>query len=77
VLFGRNSYDLINNYWLDRYKLSEATPAEIEYSNWYNSAQKIVISTTIKENAAADVMVIDENIKAEILKIKHSAGKIF
>jgi dihydrofolate reductase len=75
ALLGRNSYELLASFWSDRCNVPEATSAEIEYSNWFNAAQKIVVSAKIKENVAGNVMFIHKNIENEILKIKQSAGK--
>ena len=40
ALFGKNSYELLNNFWPERHLHPEATQAEKCYSNWYNAAQR-------------------------------------
>ncbi|MEO7801823.1 MAG: dihydrofolate reductase, partial [Ginsengibacter sp.] len=46
ALFGRISYQLLNSYWPTAKDLPNASEGEIEYSNWYNTATKIVLSKT-------------------------------
>jgi dihydrofolate reductase len=52
-----------------------ATKGEIIYSNWYNSALKIVLSKTMTNENLHNTVIINENILNEIIKIKNQPGK--
>ena len=75
ALFGRVSYQLLQQYWPTAYKKQGATTAEIAYSNWYNSAEKIVISQTMTAESLNNTIIIRDNIPNEINKIKNKPGK--
>ena len=75
ALFGRVSYELLNAYWPAAKDKANASAAEIAYSNWYNSATKIVFSGTMTDEQINNTIVIKENIAKEINKIKEIAGK--
>src|SRR5882757_3792661 len=65
ALFGRVSYQLLNDYWPTAKDRPTATQGEIAYSNWYNSAQKIVISRSIKRMNLNKTTLLRENIPDE------------
>lgn len=75
ALFGRISYELLNKYWPVAKDRPNATQAEIAFSNWYNHAQKIVISQTMKETPLNNTVIIHDNIATEINKIREQEGK--
>ena len=75
ALFGRTSYELLNSYWPTARNNPEATAAEIAYSNWYNDAQKIVVSKTLPNVNRDYTIILRENIANEITKIKEQPGK--
>ena len=74
ALLGRVSYELLNDFWPSAKDSPNATKDEIIFSNWYNAAQKIVLSKTITQNFA-NTIFINDNIADEITKIKQQAGK--
>jgi dihydrofolate reductase len=75
ALFGRNSFHLLNDYWPTAKGLPDATMGMIAFSNWYNKAKKIVLSATMKSEDPNELMIINENLMEEILKIKNEQGK--
>jgi dihydrofolate reductase len=75
ALFGRISYELLNNYWPAAKDKSNATKSEIAYSNWYNEATKIVVSRTMKKENLNNTIVIKGDLYNEIIKIKSKPGK--
>jgi dihydrofolate reductase len=75
ALFGRVSYTLLNDYWPFQYNNPKASIAEVNYSNWYNIAQKIVVSNTLTNVQEENTIIIHDNIAAELLKIKQMPGK--
>jgi len=74
ALFGRVSYQLLNNFWPMAKGRPGATQNEINYSNWYNAATKIVISKTLVA-PLHNTIILNENFANEISKIKRQAGK--
>jgi len=74
ALFGRVSYQLLETYWPTAATLPNVTKAEIEYSNWYNSAKKIVVSNTITESEKPNTTIIRDNILDAISDFKKQEG---
>src|SRR6516164_4635576 len=54
ALFGRKSYQLLDNYWPTANALPNASKGTVAYSNWYNDATKIVISKTLPEETSGN-----------------------
>lgn len=52
-----------------------ATKSETNYSNWYNSVTKFVLSTTLETNGSKNTFIINENISEEISRIRNQPGK--
>src|SRR3979490_1010853 len=75
ALFGRVSFELLNSYWPTARDHPNATKGEIEYSNWYNNAKKIVVSRTMTGESLNNTTIISSNIPNEIIKIKEQAGE--
>ena len=75
ALFGRISYKLLDSYWPTARDHPNATKGEIEYSNWYNDAKKIVFSRTMTKKGLNNTTIISGNISNEIIKIKEQPGK--
>ena len=75
ALFGRISYELLNNYWPTARNLSNASDGQIAYSTWYNKATKIVVSKTMASENIPGTIVIAENVVDEIAKVKAGPGK--
>jgi dihydrofolate reductase len=75
ALFGRISYQLLDSHWPTAKDLPGASKGTVAYSNWYNSAHKIVISKTLPKDHLNNSTIISENIPNEIIKIKEGVGK--
>ena len=75
AMFGRNSYDLLEAHWPAAGSKPGATKNEIKYSNWYNAASKIVLSTTLLNDHVKNITIIKDNLLDEINKIKEQRGK--
>ena len=71
ALFGRNCYELLDDYWPSRRDVDGATAAEVAYSNWYNAAEKIVVSTTLHDRPG--ITLIRE--PSELQNMKQQPGK--
>ena len=74
ILLGRKTYDLLNNYWINVKDLPTASMAEIEFSTWYSSASKLVISNSIKEVKNDKVTILNKDIIKSISKLKQDNG---
>ncbi|PWT73459.1 MAG: hypothetical protein C5B59_13450 [Bacteroidetes bacterium] len=75
ALLGRKSFELLNSYWPAAKALPNASKGTVQYSNWYDKAEKIVVSTSLKSEARENLVVINRNIPEEILKMKNEPGK--
>ena len=75
ALFGRMSFELLNNYWPNIKNDPNSTKSEIQYSNWYNNAMKIIFSKTLKTDSLTAATIISDNISDEIIKIKQQIGR--
>lgn len=74
ALFGRISYKLLNDYWPQARDLPGASEGTLAYSNWYNEAEKIVVSKTLRE-PQPKTLIIDKDVIATIRNIKQGKGK--
>lgn len=75
ALFGRLSYQMIDAWWPSAKDRPNATKGEIEYSNWYNRATKIVVSSTLSQNNLTNTIVIKDDVINEIKTVKEQPGK--
>lgn len=75
ILAGRITYEMLDGYWPYAGKKSGATKAEITYSDWYNTANKIVISQTKEYPDKKDTIVLQEGFIQKIEQIKKEKGK--
>ena len=73
IMLGRISFELLNADWPTAASKPEATKNEIKYSNWYNSASKIVVSKTMKPNNG--IHVFNDITSSEINEIKNQQIK--
>ena len=74
-MFGRISYELLESHWPTAGSKTDATENMIKYSNWYNSASKIVLSKTLSKDNLKNVVIISDDLLPEINKIKRQDGK--
>jgi len=75
ALFGRKSYQLLDQYWPIAKDRAGASEGEIEYSNWYNNATKVVISKTLTKGNSTNTTILGQNFPDEIEKLKQQPGK--
>lgn len=74
ALVGRVSYQMLESYWPTAGDKENATKSDIKYSNWYNEADKIVLSKTLSIDKEKTTFISD-NIAQHIQNIKSQAGK--
>jgi len=75
AMLGRISYELLNSDWPTASDKPGATRNMVKYSNWYNSATKIVVSATLLASGAGNTIIIGDNLLQETTKIKQQEGK--
>ena len=75
ALYGRVTYQMMENYWPTAGDQPNATKHDIEHSNWYNKVEKIVLSKTLSQPNLSNTKIIGDNVSNEIIKLKQRAGK--
>ena len=75
ALYGRVTYDMMENYWPTAGDQPNASKHDIEHSNWYKNAHKVVLSKTMKNNDLKNTSIISNNLSENINKIKQQQGE--
>lgn len=75
ALYGRVTYQMMENYWPTAGDQPTATKHDIEHSKWYNNVHKIVLSTTLNDSDLPNTTVISDNLSDCINEIKQQAGE--
>ncbi|MES2679426.1 MAG: dihydrofolate reductase family protein [Bacteroidota bacterium] len=74
ALYGRVTYEMMQNYWPTAGDKPNASRHDIEHSKWYKKIKKIVLSKTMKDAGLSNTQIINENLADSINKIKQSGG---
>ncbi len=75
ALYGRVTYEMMENYWPTAGDKPAATRHDIEHSKWYNTVHKVVLSKTLKDAGLTNTKIIRDNLSDSINEIKQQAGK--
>lgn len=75
LLAGRISYQMLERHWPTARDNSTASQSEIKYSNWYNDAEKIVLSNSLSEQKQKNTTIISGDIAERLLEYKAKEGK--
>lgn len=75
ALYGRVTYQMMENYWPTAGEKTTATKHDIEHSKWYRKVHKIVLSKTLIESGLTDTRIIRDNLTDRINEIKQQAGE--
>ena len=75
VLYGRITYQLMENYWPALVKNPSGTKAMNEFAVAIDNVSKIVFSRTLQDVDRKNTELKKEIIKEEILEIKHKTSK--
>src|SRR5947199_3974646 len=62
ALYGRVTYEMMQNYWPTAGNEPGASRHDIEHSSWYKKAHKIVLSKTMKDADLANTTIISNNL---------------
>jgi dihydrofolate reductase len=74
ALYGRVTYQMMEDYWPAAGDQPAATPHDIEHSKWYNKVHKVVLSKTMKDTGLTNTKIISGNLSDRIHEIKQEAG---
>src|SRR5436190_13783773 len=69
-LYGRVTYQMMENYWPTAGNQPNATRHEIEHSKWYKNVHKVVLSRTMKDAGLNNTTIISDNIAERINELK-------
>jgi dihydrofolate reductase len=82
ALYGRVTYEMMENYWPAAADKPAATRHDIEHSKWYSNVHKIVLSKTMKgadlpagQAGLTNTTIISDNLAYRINEIKQQASK--
>jgi dihydrofolate reductase len=74
ALYGRVTYQMMENYWPAAGDRPTASKHDIEHSRWYNKAHKIVLSKTMNDEGLTNTTIISDNLVDRINEIKQSSN---
>ena len=72
ALYGRVTYQMMENYWPNAGDNPAASRHDIEHSKWYNKVHKVVLSRTMKDTGLTNTKIISDNLSDRINEIKQS-----
>ena len=75
ALYGRVTYQMMENYWPTAADRPDASRHDIEHSKWYNNVHKVVLSKTMKDADLTNTTIISDNLSDSINEIKLQEGK--
>jgi dihydrofolate reductase len=75
ALYGRVTYQMMENYWPTAGDKPDATRHDIEHSLWYKKVHKIVLSETMKEESLTNTKIISGNLSERLNEIKKESDK--
>jgi len=75
VLWGRGTYEMMENYWTSVPSDPNASEYEIEHAKWIEETSKVVFSTTLEKAEWNNSKLVKENIEEEIKSIKKQPGR--
>ncbi len=75
ALYGRVTFQMMEDYWPTAADKTTATKHDIEHSKWYKNVHKIVLSNTMNDAELTNTKIISDNLPKRIKDIKQQAGK--
>jgi dihydrofolate reductase len=72
ALYGRVTYQMMENYWPTAGDKPTASKHDIEHSKWYKNVHKVVLSKTMSDAVLTNTKVISDNLTDRINEIKQS-----
>jgi len=65
ALYGRVTYQMMENYWPTRRRQADSDKHDIEHSKWYDTVHKVVLSKTMKDAGLTNTKIISDNLRTE------------
>ena len=75
ALYGRVTYEMMENYWPTAGNEPGASKHDIEHSKWYSKVHKVVLSRTLKDTGLTNTKIISDNLPDSINEIKQQDGE--
>src|SRR3954447_22866537 len=75
ALYGRVTYEMMQNYWPTAGDEPTASKHDIEHSKWYKKVHKVVLSKTMKDADLTNTTIIRDNLSDSINEIKQQGDK--
>lgn len=72
ALYGRVTYEMMENYWPTAADKPRATKHDKEHSKWYANSHKVVMSRTMKGADLTNTRIISNKLSDNINEIKQS-----
>jgi dihydrofolate reductase len=72
ALYGRVTYEMMENYWPKAGEAPDASKHDKEHSAWYNSANKIVLSRSMKGAELNKTLIISDHLSENLLNLKQT-----
>jgi dihydrofolate reductase len=74
ALYGRVTYDMMESYWPTAGDQPNASKHDLEHSQWYKNAHKVVLSKTLKGADLLNTTIISDDITDRINEIRAQDG---
>ena len=74
ALYGRVTYQMMEDYWPTAGDEPTASRHDIEHSKWYNKVHKVVLSKTMRDAGLANTTIISDHLPDRINEIKQGVG---
>ncbi len=75
ALYGRVTYQMMENYWPSAGEQPGASKHDIEHSRWYNKAVKVILSRSMQGRQLANTTIISDALSENINRLKAQPGK--
>jgi len=75
ALFGRVTYQLMENYWPHAHEDPKATRGMLRFAEKFNAVPKIVFSRTLRKADWSNSRLVAENMVDEVINLKKQPGK--
>ena len=75
LLYGRITYQLMVPYWPEVARNQSETEATNEFARVFDSLDKVVFSTTLKQVEESNTRIVRSNVAEEVLALKQQPGK--
>lgn len=74
ALYGRVTFQMMESYWPTAAEQPGASKHDREHAAWYNSAHKVVLSNTLKQETLTNTTVIGHNYADAIRRLKEETA---